>query len=202
MTTKPILCLDFDGVIHSYSSGWKGAEIIPDPPVAGAMKFIWDATEHFRVAVFSSRSNQPGGLSAMKAWLYHHFKDYWGTHATQADDKLSDIEWPLEKPAAMVTIDDRALTFDGTWPRIEDLKAFRPWNKRPIGATGDFPQGQLSDDDQGGIRMGIAYDRLNGIVRIEFGKPVAWLGLPPPEAVAFARLILKNAGAKKIEIEL
>ncbi len=131
--SKPILVLDFDGVLHSYSSGWKGADTIPDPPVAGAMKFIWDATDHFRVAILSSRSNQSGGLSAMKAWLYYHFKDYWGTHGThamQADDKLSEIEWPLEKPAAFLTIDDRALTFDGTWPRIEDLKAFQPWNKR------------------------------------------------------------------------
>ena len=40
--SKPILCLDFDGVIHSYSSGWKGAAVIPDPPVDGAMRFIWD----------------------------------------------------------------------------------------------------------------------------------------------------------------
>src|SRR5271156_1345745 len=66
---KPILCLDFDGVIHSYSSGWKGADVIPDPPVAGAMQFIRDALEHFRVAIFSSRSNQPGGLDAMKDYI-------------------------------------------------------------------------------------------------------------------------------------
>jgi hypothetical protein len=32
---KPILCLDFDGVLHSYTSGWKGAAVIPDPPVPG-----------------------------------------------------------------------------------------------------------------------------------------------------------------------
>lgn len=38
--------------------------------------------------------------------------------------------WPTEKPSAMVTIDDRALTFDGTWPKIEALKAFKPWNKK------------------------------------------------------------------------
>ena len=127
---KPILCLDFDGVIHSYSSGWKGADIIPDPPVPGAMRFIWDATEHFRVAIFSSRSNQRGGLRAMRSWLTSHFTDHWMADRTQCDDKLAEIEWPQEKPAAFITIDDRALTFDGTWPAIEALKEFKPWNKQ------------------------------------------------------------------------
>jgi hypothetical protein len=127
---KPILCLDFDGVIHSYTSGWKGADVIPDPPVEGALKFIMDASDHFRVAIYSSRSGQPDGIYAMKKWLRRHFMDYWGTHAVQADDRFHDIEWPKEKPAAFITIDDRALTFDGTWPEIEALKGFKPWNKK------------------------------------------------------------------------
>lgn len=123
---KPILCLDFDGVIHSYTSGWKGADIISDPPVPGALAFIEVATEHFRVAIFSSRSNQEGGLGAMQRWLATH-----AHHKTiEIDHWLTKIEWPTEKPAAFVTIDDRALTFDGTWPDIETLKAFTPWNKR------------------------------------------------------------------------
>ena len=43
--SKPILCLDFDGVIHSYASGWKGADVIPDAAVPGAMEFLrtWTA---------------------------------------------------------------------------------------------------------------------------------------------------------------
>ncbi len=130
--TKPILCLDFDGVIHSYSSGWKGADVVPDPPTEGAMRFIWDAAAHFRVAIFSSRSRQPGGKSAMQAWLTKHFREHWASDRTTCDDILAEIEWPEEKPPAMLTIDDRALTFSGDWADypIDRLLAFQPWNKR------------------------------------------------------------------------
>lgn len=133
ITRKPILCLDFDGVIHSYSSGWKGADVIPDPPVADALEWMNEALDHFEVHVFSSRSNQPGGIDAMKAWLRE-----WAVNLLR-DGRFEDdpmlcwldlIKWPTEKPPAMITLDDRALTFEGTWPRFDDLKAFKPWNKR------------------------------------------------------------------------
>ena len=52
---KPIICLDFDGVIHSYTSGWKGAAVIPDPPVPGALEFIVED---------STATNQDGTLVA------------------------------------------------------------------------------------------------------------------------------------------
>jgi hypothetical protein len=95
------------------------------------MKFIWGATEHFRVAVFSSRTNQPGGLLAMQDWFSNYFTQYWRNHASQSeiDAKIALIEWPTDKPSAFLTIDDRAITFDGTWPSYDKLKKFKPWNK-------------------------------------------------------------------------
>lgn len=120
--SKPILCLDFDGVIHSYTSGWKGANVIMDSSVPGAFDFIRRAQEHFRVAIFSSRSNQPGGLEAMKNYVALNSE-------LGFKDPIEDIEWPLEKPSAMITIDDRAITFTGEWPSIDALLAFKPWNK-------------------------------------------------------------------------
>lgn len=199
---KPILCLDFDGVIHSYASGWKGADVIPDPPVEGAMRFIWDATEQFRVAIFSSRSNQRGGLRAMKEWLRRHFTDHWQADRTTCDDKFAEIEWPTEKPAAMVTLDDRALTFDGTWPNVDDLKAFQPWNKRPkLGATGTFPEGSLGPHDEGAIQMAVAHDS-KGLVHVNFGKDVSWFAVPPEQAINLGKLLMSHAGAKKIEVTM
>lgn len=121
MVSKPILCLDFDGVIHSYTSGWKGADVIPDPPVPGALQFMAEATKHFTVAIFSSRSNQLGGIEAMRRWLWHYVGDL---------DWFVEIEWPTHKPSAFVGIDDRVLTFTGTWPTMSELHTFKPWNKR------------------------------------------------------------------------
>ena len=130
---KPILCLDFDGVIHSCTSGWQGATVIPDPPVPGAIPFMYEALEHFNVAVFSSRSNQPYGINAMQDWLRSNAIDLIHTGLFEFDPNLcwlDCIQWPKEKPPALVTIDDRAITFDGTWPNLQTLLSFKPWYKK------------------------------------------------------------------------
>ncbi len=123
----PILCLDFDGVIHSYTTPWINAATIPDPPVEGAIEFLLQALEHFTVVIYSSRSGQRGGIDAMVAWLKQHASDCWDN---DDHDGLCNIEFASEKPAAFLTIDDRAICFDGTWPSIESLKSFKPWNKK------------------------------------------------------------------------
>lgn len=136
--SKPILCLDFDGVIHSYTSGWKGACTIPDPPVDGAFEFIEQALEHFNVQIFSSRTSQfethDSGLQKryaigeMKTWFKEWAIEKLGL--TRGTGVCALVSWPIEKPAAFVTIDDRAITFTGIWPDIEMLKTFKPWNKK------------------------------------------------------------------------
>lgn len=145
---KPTLCFDFDGVLHSYASGWKGAGNVPDAPVPGAIAYVVAALDGFTVAIFSSRSKSIAGRWAMKRWLRHHLVEhFWATKelhdpntwtgADMEDDArewagkvMRRISWPWFKPSAFVTIDDRAICFDGTWPAFSDVQSFKPWNKR------------------------------------------------------------------------
>jgi len=75
---KPILCVDFDGVLHSYTSSWRGARVIPDMPVKGALQFLAEATTYFQVMIFSSRSRYLGGRRAMKHWLWDRYAEIGG----------------------------------------------------------------------------------------------------------------------------
>lgn len=128
MSRLPILCLDFDGVIHSYTSGWQGANCVPDMPVVGAIDFIIAAEKQFELHIFSSRSNQEGGMHAMQEWLINHLINHGLSEDAALKMTYAVIRWPTEKPPALVTIDDRAITFTGEWPNIEVLLNFKPWN--------------------------------------------------------------------------
>ncbi len=126
------LCLDFDGVIHSYVTPWQSADVIPDRPVLGAMAFLAEAVRHFDVAIYSSRSNQEGGIPAMRDWLWKWLHEDLGTAGYEFDavqEVFEAISWPVVKPPAHVTLDDRALTFKGSWPEMGELISFKPWNK-------------------------------------------------------------------------
>ena len=76
---KPILCLDFDGVCHSYTSGWKGADVIPGARVPGLFEFLTEVGTHFEINIFSSRSNQAGGVDAMKEWFINQYCEWHNT---------------------------------------------------------------------------------------------------------------------------
>lgn len=125
---KKIICVDFDGVLHSYTSGWKGPQVVPDPPVPGAMKWLYEAVDVFDVQIYSSRSKETFGVPAMCEWIQKHLAAEYGT--TEAVATMKKLSFPTQKPAAFLTIDDRAFLFQGTFPSVEFINNFKPWNKQ------------------------------------------------------------------------
>lgn len=134
---NPIICVDFDGVIHSYTSGWQGVSVISDPPVKGAIEWLIDHLpvpdalggcmapkyEGPIVQIYSSRSKSWFGRRAMRKWLIAN-----GLPREYIDDGL--LKFPAKKPAAFLTIDDRAICFTGEFPSTSEMMSFKPWNKK------------------------------------------------------------------------
>ena len=136
---NPIILVDFDGVIHSYTSGWCGVATIPDDPVPGAIEWLERhlpvpdslcamAPEYTGpvVQIYSSRSRSWFGRRAMKKWLVKH-----GMHPGYINEGI--LKFPTKKPAAFLTIDDRAVCFSGTFPTSEEMMSFTPWYTRAGG---------------------------------------------------------------------
>lgn len=131
---RPILCVDFDGVVHSYERGWQDGTIY-GTVVPGFFEWVERAKAHFRIVIYSSRSKTEAGVVAMGAWL-HEQRKLWrlATGFPIAALESTELELTHEKPAAFLTIDDRCVRFDGNWrdPALDPalLLAFRPWNQR------------------------------------------------------------------------
>jgi len=126
---RPIICVDFDGVIHSYTSGWKRIANIPDPPVNGAIDWLEEHLDvpdcicamaprsDVQIVIYSSRSRSWRGRRAMKKW----FVKYMGR------EYLEVLKFAKKKPKAFLTIDDRAICFKGKFPTTEEMLAFKPY---------------------------------------------------------------------------
>lgn len=110
------IAVDFDGVIHSYTSPWVAPEVIPDPPVDGAIEWLNKMVNKFDVVIFTTRAKTTAGSNAVGRWLHDH--GVYGSWTTTAI-----------KPAALVYIDDRAWRFEGRFPSAHEIHLARPWNK-------------------------------------------------------------------------
>lgn len=109
--------MDFDGVIHSYKSGFKGTTKIPDEPVAGIKEEIAKIRKKYKVVILSTRCSQKGGKEAMQRWL--------DLHGIVVDDIVD------HKVPAHVYIDDRAVRFGGKAEGLlEEIELFTPWHDK------------------------------------------------------------------------
>lgn len=112
------IVMDFDGVIHSYKSGWhKGQKVtdIYDEPVEGIKETIANLREQgFAIVIVSSRCRTLFGRMAIKKWL----KKYGiVVDAVQRD-----------KPPARCYVDDRAICFSGDCLKlVDDVMNFKSW---------------------------------------------------------------------------
>lgn len=63
-----------------------------------------------------------------------------------------------------------------------------------LGATGKFPGGKITPDDEGELRLAVRAFPARGIVAVDFGKNVSWLGLDKETALGLAEILRDQAG--------
>ena len=85
------------------------------------------------------------------------------------------------------------MSHHGDMPDDSPLRnAMRQILEKPlIGATGEHPEGKLTKHDEGGIQFAVGVK--DGKVVLDFGTPVAWLGMNPGDALQLAELLIQRA---------
>lgn len=124
--------IDFDGVLHSYSSGWQGKSSIPDSPNPGAIEFLQNLIEDEDIepVIWTSRvhcgeneapAESENAKVAIRQWFYLQ---------GLSPDEIQNLKITNEKPPAVLIIDDRAFHFQGEFPSVEFIHEFQPWSKK------------------------------------------------------------------------
>ena len=185
------VAVDFDGVLHSYTSPWVNAETIPDPPVPGAIEWLREIAKAFTVVIFTTRGKTPEGQRAVRHWLHENGWDA-GINATVTADK----------PPALIYLDDRAWRFIGYFPTANEIHEARPWNKikSDIASKGPRLDSQratvegvavhverLPDDPSGLLRASLGGDPALGYYLTYRGEADAVRHLLETALVAFSR---------------
>jgi len=186
------VCVDLDGVLAQYD-GWKGVEHIGDP-IPGAREFVMALCAlPSKVCIHTTRTNPVANKGKDGRELRLLVEDWLIKH----DFPYDSIACGEGKPLAVAYIDDRAVVCrplkDDAYDFDRALAEARGLVKdAPLGGVGTFSDGKLNEEDEGDVRLALTSSG-DGLVRIDFGKPVAWLALPSEQARQLANTLLKHA---------
>ncbi|MDR1220419.1 MAG: hypothetical protein LBK73_12530, partial [Treponema sp.] len=121
-TGAKVVAVDFDGVINSYISGWKGPTETDEPVLSAAESLKTLYERGYKVVIFSTRANTREGIDAIREYLRKH---------TENNELADAIEVTDQKPIADMYIDDRAIPFNGDWEEtLKRIEEFKPWTER------------------------------------------------------------------------
>jgi hypothetical protein len=157
-TGERAIAIDFDGVINSYKSGWKGPTETDEPVLSAAesVNGLWN--RGYKLIIFSTRANTPEGITTIREYLRKH---------TENNELADSIEITDRKPIADVYIDDRAIPFNGDWEEtIGQIEGFKPWMDKSLTWSGYPLQGREKvqgmdisiENKQGSTRSGTDKD--------------------------------------------
>ena len=128
------VCVDFDGVLHSYVTAWIAPDVIPDDPVEElgedgeptgrtAIDWLHELVEEFEVVILTTRARPQevegrgvvDGCMAIMVWLRGY-----GYHGP-------DLLVTAEKVPAIMYVDDRGWRFSSRFPTAKTILRARPW---------------------------------------------------------------------------
>jgi hypothetical protein len=134
---KFTICIDFDGVIYSYTSGWNNGDL-DDLPVEGAFDFIKEIMRDYDVNIFTSRllGKTPDDFELRHMMDHYWYFDYnssrrkieaWMVKHGLEQHIVNKIGFVFWKLPCHLYIDDRAWLFKGKFPSLQEIKSFKPW---------------------------------------------------------------------------
>lgn len=65
--------------------------------------------------------------------------------------------------------------------------------KLGIGAQGVYPRGKITPDDKGLLAVAMTTNKEKGIIMIDFGTSISWIGLTPDDARALAKALIERS---------
>lgn len=107
---KPVVCIDFDGVLNNYK-GYDGDNL--GTPKEGAREFLEELSRDYSITIHSVRR-----YTKIITWLTKH-------DLIKYVDNVTSY-----KIRALAYVDDRGINFDGDYKKVlHELKTFNPYWK-------------------------------------------------------------------------